>query len=120
MHSKKNLFICLLLAVLFGSAHQANAQSSNEQFKVLKQELVKQKSEIDNLRSQMNQETYNLNQEIENYSPIFLVLFLYGGFCAVWAQNTGRNAWSWFFLGMILSVLTVITVLVKNNEDYQT
>ncbi len=44
-------------------------------------------------------------------------LFLFGAFCALWAQNTNRNAWLWFFLGMILSVITVLVLLAKNSED---
>ena len=45
------------------------------------------------------------------------VLFLFGAFCALWAQNTNRNAWLWFFLGLIFSVITVLVLLVKNAED---
>jgi hypothetical protein len=44
-------------------------------------------------------------------------LFLYGVFCALWAQNTGRNAWLWFFLGVLFSVVTVLFLLAKNSED---
>ena len=44
-------------------------------------------------------------------------LFLFGAFCALWAQNTGRNAWLWFFLGLFFSVLTVIVLLAKNAGD---
>lgn len=43
--------------------------------------------------------------------------FLFGAFCALWAQNTKRSAWGWFFLGLIFSVITVIVLLVKNAED---
>lgn len=46
-----------------------------------------------------------------------LVLFLFGAFCALWAQNTRRNAWLWFFAGMILNVFTVIVLLVKNADE---
>ena len=46
-----------------------------------------------------------------------LVIFLFGAFCALWAQNTGRSAWLWFFLGIIFSVLTVIFLLSKNASD---
>lgn len=45
------------------------------------------------------------------------VAFLFGGFCALWAQNTGRNPWLWFFLGLIGSVIAVIAVLTKNGDD---
>ena len=46
-----------------------------------------------------------------------LALFLVGAFCALWAQNTGRNAWLWFFLGLFFSVITVIALLIKNSND---
>ncbi|MDQ3621131.1 MAG: hypothetical protein M3463_01375 [Verrucomicrobiota bacterium] len=46
-----------------------------------------------------------------------LVLILFGAFCALWAQNTGRNAWLWFFLGVFFSFITVIVVLGKNSND---
>ena len=42
---------------------------------------------------------------------------LFGAFCALWAQNTGRNAWLWFFLGLFFSVITVIVLLAKNAND---
>ena len=43
--------------------------------------------------------------------------FLYGAFCALWAQNTGRGAWPWFFLGFFFSVITVIVLLYKDAQD---
>ena len=46
-----------------------------------------------------------------------LVLFLCGAFCALWAQNTGRNAWLWFFLGLIFNVITILVLLSKNSTD---
>lgn len=45
------------------------------------------------------------------------VLFLFGVFCALWAQNTNRNAWLWFFLGLFFSVVTVLFLLHKNSRD---
>jgi hypothetical protein len=45
------------------------------------------------------------------------VLFLYGAFCALWARNSGRSAWGWFFLGLVFSVITVLVLLYKNAED---
>jgi hypothetical protein len=43
------------------------------------------------------------------------VVFLFGGFCALWAQNTGRRAWLWFFLGLFLNVIAVVLVLLLNK-----
>ncbi len=45
------------------------------------------------------------------------VLFLFGAFCALWAQNTNRNPWLWFFFGGFFSVVAVIVLLVKNADD---
>jgi hypothetical protein len=43
--------------------------------------------------------------------------FLFGAFCALWAQNTKRSAVQWFFLGAIFSVIAVLVVLAKNADD---
>ena len=73
----------------------------------------------------------NLEQRVENLEhrvagqpsniqvqgPSGGVLFLFGAFCALWAQNTNRSAWLWFFLGLLFSVITVIVLLVKNSDD---
>jgi cell division protein FtsW (lipid II flippase) len=41
-------------------------------------------------------------------------------FCALWAQNTGRNAWLWFFLGLFFSVIVIFVMLYKNSNDRKT
>jgi hypothetical protein len=46
-----------------------------------------------------------------------IALWLFGAFCALWAQNTGRNPWLWFFLGLFFSVITVLVLLKKNSLD---
>ena len=46
-----------------------------------------------------------------------VVFILFGAFCALWAQNTGRNAWGWFFLGLFFNVITVLVLLAKNSGD---
>jgi hypothetical protein len=45
------------------------------------------------------------------------VLFLFGIFCALWAQNTNRNPWLWFFLGLLFSIITGLVLLAKNSDD---
>lgn len=45
------------------------------------------------------------------------VAILFGAFCAVWAQNTGRNPWLWFFMGVIFTCITVLVLLSKNAND---
>jgi hypothetical protein len=44
------------------------------------------------------------------------LIFLYGAFCALWAQNTGRNAWLWFVLGAVFSIFAVVMLLVENAK----
>ena len=46
-----------------------------------------------------------------------IAFFLFGAFCALWAQNTGRSAWLWFFLGLLFNIITVIFLLSKNADD---
>lgn len=48
------------------------------------------------------------------------VIFLFEAFCALWAQNTQRNPWLWFFLGVFFSVITVLVLLYKNSKDKET
>lgn len=43
-------------------------------------------------------------------------LFLFGVFCAYWAQQTNRNAWLWFFLGLFFAPITGVVLLYKNSK----
>jgi hypothetical protein len=52
-----------------------------------------------------------------NYASIPLVFFLFAVFCAHWAQNTGRNAWLWFFLGLAFAPITGLALLARNSDD---
>lgn len=45
------------------------------------------------------------------------VTFLFGIFCAYWAQTTRRSAWLWFFLGLFLAPFTGIALLSKNARE---
>lgn len=52
---------------------------------------------------------------LEEYAPTSLVFFLFGIFCAYWAQTTNRSAWGWFFLGLFFAPFTGVVLLVKNS-----
>jgi multisubunit Na+/H+ antiporter MnhG subunit len=52
----------------------------------------------------------------EEYATVSLVQFLFGVFCAHWAQNTSRSAWLWFFLGWILAPVTGVLLLIKTGK----
>lgn len=59
----------------------------------------------------------NLENRIPYHTEDGAALFLFGAFCALWAQNTGRNPWLWFFMGLLFSVITVLVLLSKNADD---
>jgi hypothetical protein len=53
---------------------------------------------------------------VEEYAPVSLVFFLFGIFCAYWAQTTNRSAWGWFFLGCSFAPITGLVLLSKNSR----
>lgn len=91
--------------------------SQNKNIETLQREIESQKSEINQLRNDINNTRNETRQKIDNYASASMVLFLFGAFCALWAQNTGRNAWYWFFGGVFFNVITVFILLIKNYEE---
>jgi hypothetical protein len=51
-----------------------------------------------------------------NYASVALVHFLFGIFCAYWAQTTNRNPWLWFFLGFFFALITGVILLKENRK----
>jgi hypothetical protein len=51
-----------------------------------------------------------------NYASVALVHFLFGIFCAYWAQTTDRNPWLWFFLGFFFAPITGLILLNENSK----
>jgi hypothetical protein len=51
------------------------------------------------------------------YASVALVQFLFGIFCAYWAQTTNRSAWLWFFLGWFFAPITGIVLMYKNTKQ---
>lgn len=80
---------------------------ADQEQKVMTLEQQSEQSEID--------ETNFMTQN--GYAPIGMVTFLFGAFCALWAQDTGRRAWGWFFLGLVFNVFAVIALLIRNSDD---
>jgi hypothetical protein len=58
-----------------------------------------------------------LETQVDRMATTGGLLFLYGVFCALWAQRTGRSAWVWFFLGLFFGPLTAVMLLYKNSRD---
>jgi hypothetical protein len=49
-----------------------------------------------------------------------LALFLFGIFCAYWAQETNRSAWLWFLLGLFFAPITGVILLYINSKKGKT
>lgn len=78
--------------------------------------------EVDSLRHEIKSYNERLNKLEQDFGVVgaifFFIFFLYGLVCALWAQNTGRDAWFWFFMGMCLNVIAVCFLLCsKNSKD---
>ncbi|HYH78762.1 MAG TPA: hypothetical protein VEX86_03175 [Longimicrobium sp.] len=78
-----------------------------------REETASLESEVRRLRQEVDRHGDD-GEDTGNYG---FVLFLFGAFCALWAQNTGRSPWLWFLGGVFLNVLVVIVLLIKNAND---
>ena len=67
--------------------------------------------------TRLEQKVDAIDHEARDAGGAGLALILFGAFCALWAQNTGRSAWLWFFLGFAFNVITIFFLLTKNSSD---
>lgn len=95
----------IVLSILLAAA--ASAQPANDQ------SVQQLDGRVDQLETQVNR----LRNDVRDNVSTGGVAVLFGAFCALWAQNTGRNPWLWFFLGLIFSVIAVLVLLYKNSND---
>ena len=70
----------------------------------------------------LEQRISNLEHRVssQNQEGAGVAVFVCAAFLALWAQNTGRNAWLWFFLGLFFSVIMIFVMLYKNSNDKKT
>ncbi len=54
-----------------------------------------------------------------DYATIGLVSFLFGVFCAYWAQETSRDALLWGIFGAVFPPIAGILLLLKNHERHK-
>ena len=104
----------------FSYAQEINPDSAPELGQQAER-IVQLERQVRQLNSDVTRLTFE-DQELErkrqeDSGDVGLVLFLFGVFCALWAQNTGRNAWLWFFMGVLFSIFTVLVLLSKNSSD---
>jgi cell division protein FtsW (lipid II flippase) len=68
-------------------------------------------------QSDLEQRVSQLEHRVSSDVGYSLTGFVCAAFCALWAQNTGRNPWLWFFLGLFFSVIVLFVMLYKNSND---
>lgn len=110
--------LCCLILLQFSFAGHSQADPLPAEHTFTLEERIKQlEVELAEKDQQQKNELNNLKNQVTSYAPMGMLLFLFGGVCALWAQSTGRNAWAWFFAGLFLSVLALIVVLSTNSHD---
>ena len=115
----KKYFVILLLAVLstpyFVQAQNASTRQDDstklmQRIRTLESQVYRLESNVGGLKSEMR----NIREETGGAA---IVLFFFAVFCALWAQNTDRNPWQWFFLGLFFHIITAFFLLSKNAAD---
>lgn len=106
------IFALFIIVVIIENNLQAQLPDSTR-IQQLQERVDSQQRAIKKLDRRMDE----AKDDIEDRASTGLVLFLFGTFCALWAQNSGRNPWLWFFLGAIFNFITVIILLSKNSQD---
>jgi hypothetical protein len=69
--------------------------------------------------SALKRRVAQLESQVGDHAAKGATAVLFGAFCALWAQNTRRNPWLWFFMGALFTIITVLVLLYKNGEDRQ-
>jgi hypothetical protein len=107
------------LLLLGGLASPAPAQEDGGRFGDLERAVDDLERDVRRLRSEVSDLERRPEKRtiIEENEVGWTVLLLFGGFCALWAQDTGRNPWLWFVLGLIFNAIAVIVLLWKNSND---
>jgi len=96
----------------FAPMPQPSPEALRQEVNQLKQQVKVLDERIDVLssRSKLNP-ALPVNSDVSTGG----VATLFGAFCALWAQNTKRNALLWFFCGAIFNVIAVLVLLYKNS-----
>jgi hypothetical protein len=113
---KRTLIHGLILAIAAVSwPLQVSAQQKTTDQRV--EALEYRVAQIESSAKETSGQVSSLQTSVNQASGGGALLFLFGVFCALWAQNTGRSAWFWFFMGLFLNVITVLVLLEKNSSD---
>ena len=85
----------------------------------LERRVQQLESDVERLISESRSIEQTQRRLLQDSRDVGIVVVLFGAFCALWAQNTGRNPWLWFFLGLFFNAITVFVLLWKNADDHR-
>jgi len=57
--------------------------------------------------------------KIQIFVNMLCLMFLFGAFCMIWAQNTARNPLLWFAAGFCFTFVTIVVILRKNAKTHR-
>ena len=82
-------------------------------------QVRKLEKQVQELQTQIDALQADAARNRNNYNTASggAVAFLTGAFCALWAQNTRRNPWLWFFFGLFCSCVPLLILLYMNATD---
>lgn len=102
--------LIIILMVLVSPFILESTAHSSESEKV--ERLESRITQLEYRVSESEQKISKVEEFAQDLGPL---LFLFGAFCALWAQNSRRNAWLWFFVGLFFHVFAVLVLLYKNE-----
>jgi hypothetical protein len=103
----------ILTSLLMCAAVMAEPATSDPQLKAFEERLTKLEQEGPYTSASVKM----LERRLRDNGALGAAAFLAGCFCALWAQNTGRGAWRWFFFGFFLAPFALIILLTNNSTD---
>jgi F0F1-type ATP synthase assembly protein I len=119
------LKLAIVSLVLLAPSSGWAAQESTDDLAAMKARLDSIEDEARKLESRIDKVEGNerlISGTIGGYKYSFSfpssisIGLLIGCFCALWAQNTRRNPWLWFFMGGCFAPITLFVLLAKNSE----
>jgi outer membrane murein-binding lipoprotein Lpp len=105
--------IILLLALFRPVCGQQPDEGRIEKIESKVLHLTSEVTTLNNVVNSLKNDVYQLRNKASSGAA----LFLFGVVAALWAQNSGRNPWLWFFLGLFFSVIAALVMLYKNSRD---
>ncbi|MEM6690618.1 MAG: hypothetical protein AAF664_14380 [Planctomycetota bacterium] len=104
----------LAIAILIHLTGLAIAQATSED-EILSDRIEQLEGDVSGLQIEIGSVRNRLSEYKEEGSVAFIAAVV----CALWAKNSGRNAWLWFFMGAFFWPVTVLVMLYKNGEDFE-